>query len=153
MVRELVMPLAILFVLIDVVFVVHAAKTGRFTPWGYLILMLPGIGVIAYILVELMPEWLGSAQGQKARQRVINKLDPEKQCRKLADELEISDTIANRTALAEECLALGKFEEARRHYENVLGRALGDEPAYALGKAQAEFGLRSEERRVGKECR
>ena len=55
---------------IDVIFIVHAAKTGRFMPWGYLILFLPGVGVVAYILVELLPEWLGSAQGQKARRRV-----------------------------------------------------------------------------------
>ena len=135
------MPFAIVLFLIDVTFIVHAAKTGRLMPWAYLILLLPGVGVIAYILVELLPEWMGSAQGQKARRRVVNTLDPEKQYRKLSDDLEVSDTIANRTALAEECLVLGKFEEARRHYEDVLGRALGDEPAYALGKAQAEFGL------------
>jgi len=135
------MPLGILLIVIDVLFIVHAAKTGRFQPWGYLILLLPGIGVVAYILVELLPEWMGGVQGQKARRRVVNALDPEKEYRKLSDDLDISDTIANRTTLAEECLALEKFEEARRHYENVLGRPMGDEPAYALGKAQAEFGL------------
>ena len=135
------MPLAIALFLFDVIFIVHAAKTGRFSPWGYLILLLPGVGVLAYILVVLLPEWLGSAQGHKARRRVVNTLDPEKQYRKLADDLAISDTIANRVDLAEECLALGKFEEAHTHYANVLGRPLGDEPAYALGKAGAEFGL------------
>jgi hypothetical protein len=135
------MPLAIVLFLIDVIFIVHAAKTGRMMPWAYLILLLPGVGVIAYILVELLPEWMGSVQGQKARSRVANTLDPQKQYRKWRDDLEISDTIANRTALAAECLAPGKFEEARQHYEEVLGRANGDEPAYALGKAQAEFGL------------
>jgi hypothetical protein len=135
------MPLFLVLALIDVIFIVHAAKTGRFSPWAYLILLLPGIGVVAYILVELVPEWFGSAQGQKARRRVANTLDPEKQYRKSSDDLEISDTIANRVALAEECLALGKFAEALAHYENVLARPLGDEPAYALGKAQAQFGL------------
>jgi hypothetical protein len=133
------MPLGIALILIDLIFIVHAAKTGRFQPWGYLILVLAGIGVVAYILVELLPEWMSGVQGQKARRRVVNALDPEKEYRKLSDDLEISDTIANRTALAEECLALEKFEEARRHYENVLGRPMGDEPGYALSKAEAEF--------------
>jgi hypothetical protein len=136
------MPLALLLFLIDVTLVVHAAKTGRFSPWAYLILLLPGIGALAYVLVELLPEWLGSAQGQKARQRVINTLDPEKQYRRLADDLAITDTIANRVDLADECLLLGKFEEARIHFENALSRPMGDEPNYALGKAKAEFGLK-----------
>src|SRR5215510_13294817 len=135
------MPLFLILFLIDVIFIIHASKTGRFMPWVYLILLLPGVGVIAYILVELIPEWFGSAQGQKARQRVVNTLDPEKRYRKLADDLAVSDTIANSVALAEECLALGKFAEALAHYDSVLARPLGDEPAYALGKAQAQFGL------------
>jgi hypothetical protein len=135
------MPLAILLAVIDVAFVVHAAKTGRFNPWGYLILLLPGVGVVAYILVELVPEWMGTPRAQQARRRVVNALDPEKQYRKLMDDLAITDTIATRAALAEECLLLAKFEEARLHYEAILARPMGEEPAYALGKARAEFGL------------
>jgi hypothetical protein len=53
----------------------------------------------------------------------------------------VLDTIANRSALAQECLALGTFEEAKRHYDHVLGLPLGDDPIFALGKARAEFGL------------
>ena len=136
------MPFAFALVLLDVILVVHAAKTGRFSPWAYLILLLPGVGALAYVVVELLPEWLGSVQGQKARKSVINTLDPEKQYRKFADDLAIIDTIANRVDLAEECLLLGKFEEARIHFENALSRPMGDEPHYALGKAKAEFGLR-----------
>jgi hypothetical protein len=41
MAREHPMPLAIVLMVIDVAFVVHAAKTGRFNPWGYLILFCP----------------------------------------------------------------------------------------------------------------
>jgi hypothetical protein len=135
------MPLAALFAVIDIVLVIHAAKTGRFSPWGYVILMLPGIGAAAYVLVELAPEWFGSAQGRRVQRRVVNTLDPEKEYRRLRDELDIADTIATRVALADECLLLEKFDEALQHYDNVLSRPMGDEPAYALGKARAEFGL------------
>jgi hypothetical protein len=75
---ELAMPLAIILFLINVILIVHAAKTGRFSPWAYVILLLPGVGALAYVLVELLPEWLGGVQGQKARTRVVNTLDPEK---------------------------------------------------------------------------
>jgi hypothetical protein len=40
------------------------------------ILFIPGFGALAYILVELLPEWFGSAQGQHAGRRVGSTLDP-----------------------------------------------------------------------------
>src|SRR5262249_40130008 len=86
------MPLVVIIGLLDVVFIVHAAKTGRLNPWAYLIILLPGVGAFAYVLFELVPEWLGSAQGQKAKRRVINTLDPERDYRRLSDELAITDT-------------------------------------------------------------
>jgi hypothetical protein len=135
------MQFGLIILLIQVVLIVHAAKAGRFWPWGYVILFLPGFGALAYVLVELLPEWFGSAQGQHARKRVVSTLDPGKRYRLLTDQLEVTDTIANRSALAEECLALGKFDEALRHYEHVLSLPLGDDAVYALGKARAQFGL------------
>jgi hypothetical protein len=110
--------------------------------------MIPGFGALAYVLVELMPEWFGSVQGQQARKRLGKTFNPEKRYRELADQMEIADTIANRAALAEECIALEKFAEAKTHYEIILGRPLGDEPAYAHGKARAEFGLGSPQEAV-----
>ena len=116
------MPIAIVLMAINVAFVIHAAKTGRFTPWGYVIFLLPGVGAIAYVLVELIPEWMGTYQGQQARKRVVSTLNPEKEYRRLEDELAITDTIANRSALAQECLELGKFDEALVHYDNIVSR-------------------------------
>lgn len=135
------MQIGLLLVLVDVLCVVHAAKTGRFWPWGAVILAVPGFGALAYFLMEILPEWLGTPQGQLARHRVSKTLDPAKHYRMLSDQLEVTDTIANRVALAEECLELEKFEEALRHYEHVLALPMGDEAVYALGKARAQFGF------------
>ena len=135
------MPFGIVLLLVNVGLIVHAAKTGRFWPWGYVILFIPGFGALAYVLVELLPEWFGSAQGQHARRRVVSTLDPGKRYRMLTDQLEVADTIANRGALAEECLELGKFAEAERHYEHILALPMGDDAIYAFGKARAQFGL------------
>ena len=135
------MPIAAVIFALDVVLIIHAARTGRFSPWAYVILFLPGIGSFAYILFELVPEWMGSVQGQKARRSVVKTLNPEKRYRELTDHLALTDTIANRAALAEECLSLGKFAEAEVHFEEILARPLGDDPTYAVGKARALFGL------------
>ena len=134
------MPIILLLTLINIVLVVHAAKTGRFSPWGYIILMIPGIGAIAYVVAELIPAWFGSRQGQQARKSVGRTLDPDKQYRALKDEIDRADTIVNRDALAEECFARGRFREAEEHYDVILARPMGDEPRYVLGKARAVFG-------------
>jgi hypothetical protein len=134
------MQLGLILLLIEVALIVHAAKTGRFWPWGFIILFIPGFGALAYVLIELLPEWFGSAQGQQARRRVVSTLDPGRRYRELTDQLQVADTIANRAALAEECLALGKFEEALGHYEHILALPMGDDAIYALGKARAQFG-------------
>src|SRR5215831_8906344 len=113
--KDLSMPLALILVVINAVLIIHAAKTGRFWPWGYVILFLPGFGALGYILVELLPEWLGSPRARDARRQIVHSLDPGRRYRKLVDELENLDTISNRSAVAQECIALGKFEEAKHH--------------------------------------
>lgn len=134
------MPVALVVVLLDITLIYHASRTGRLQPWAFIILMIPVVGALAYIVVELVPEWFGSPGAQQARKRIAGKLDPEKRYRELSDRLAGSDTIANRDALAVECLKIGRFDEAARHFDHILNLPMGSEPAYALAKAQAEFG-------------
>ena len=53
------MPLALILLLVNAMLIIHAAKTGRFWPWAYVILLLPGLGALGYVIVELMPEVMG----------------------------------------------------------------------------------------------
>ena len=106
------MPYGLIILALQVICVIHAAKTGRFWPWGYVVIFLPLFGALAYVLIELLPEWFGGVQGQKARKSVVGTLDPGRRYRQLTDQLDVTDTIANRAALAEECLKLGKYDEA-----------------------------------------
>jgi hypothetical protein len=137
---EFAVPFALVILLRDITLVYHASRTGRLQPWAFLILMIPGIGAFAYMLVELVPEMLGGPGAQQTRRRVAHKLNPEKLYRELSDRLADTDTIANRAALAAECLKIERFDEAEHHYDHILKLPMGSEPIYALGKAKAEFG-------------
>lgn len=136
------MPIALLTVLLDIMLVYHAARTGRLQPWAYIILMLPGAGAIAYVVVELLPEFLGGRTAQQARRRVAKRIDPEKSYRQLVDQLAATDTITNRAALAAECLEIGRCDEAIAHYDHILALPMGHDPIYAFGKAKALFGAK-----------
>jgi hypothetical protein len=133
------MPIVLLLTLINIVLIVHAAKTGRFSPWGYVMLIIPGIGALAYVAIALIPEWFETTQGRQARKSVGRALDPGRRYRMLKDRVEIVDTIANRAALAEECLVLCRYREAEQHYDAILAKPMGDEPGIVLGKARAVF--------------
>jgi hypothetical protein len=127
----------LLITVLDVLLIVHAARTGRFMPWGFVILFLPGLGALVYAVFELAPEWFGSYGAQRARRSLVAAIDPAGRYRALKDELDVVDTVANRSALAEECLKIGRPQEALGHYEAILARPLGDEPAFLIGKARA----------------
>ena len=131
----------VLLTILDVLLIVHAARTGRFMPWGFIILFLPGIGALIYVAFELAPQWFGSYGAQRARRTVASALDPRARYLALKDELDVVDTIAHRSALADECVAIGRPQEALEHYEAVLAQPLGDEPAYRIGKARALLDL------------
>jgi hypothetical protein len=135
------MPLFLVLAILNIVLIVHAAKTGRFQPWFWIILMVPVLGAVAYVVVELVPEWFGSTGGQRARRRLVSTVDPNRNYRQWRDQLDALDSIANRARLAEECLDLGKYQEAREHFDVILVRPTGREPIYYLGRARAEFGL------------
>ena len=49
------MQLGLILLLIEVALIVHAAKTGRFWPWGFIILSIPGFGALAYVLIDHLP--------------------------------------------------------------------------------------------------
>ncbi len=130
-----------LITVLDILLIVHAARSGRFLPWGLIILFLPGLGALIYVAAVLAPEWFGSHGAQKARRSIAAAIDPTGRYRALKDQLDIVDTVANRNALAEECLNIGRPREALEHYDAVLSQPLGDEPAFRIGKARALFEL------------
>jgi hypothetical protein len=133
------MLVALIILVLEITLIYHAAKTGRLRPWAFIILIVPLVGSLAYICVELVPDWLSSPGAKQARQRIANRLDPDKRYRELSDRLADTDTIANRAALAAECQKVARFDEAERHYDHILSLPMGDDPQYALGKARAQY--------------
>ena len=100
--------------------IIHVYKTGRPFWWIYILFIAPAIGGLAYLIVELLPDWRMSRGGfwQPRALRI----------RKLRDELEETDIVKTRLALAEELLAAGNSDEALRTAEPALSGVFKDDP-------------------------
>ena len=133
------MPLYILIGAAQICFIVHAARTGRPYYWMMIILWLPVFGIIAYVVFELLPNAHRSPTGQKAMRNAQKLVNPEGDYRKLTMQLENTPTVANKRALADECVRLGRLEEAERLYRDGMTGIHATDAALMLGIARVRF--------------
>lgn len=135
------MPFFILSLVIQVLLVLHVVKTGRNQTWLYIIMLLPIAGAIAYFIVEMLPELLGSPRGRKVQRKVEEVINPDKDLSEAIDGYEDADTVQAKIRLAAECLKQGKYQEAQQLYKESLAGLYESDPDIMSGLAQAEYGL------------
>lgn len=133
---------ALVNVAASIFFGVHAARTGRYF-WIWLILFIPYLGWIIYLIAEYLPEVRGGERARRVADKVADTvattLDPGKHLRELEARLRLTPSFANRQAVAEAYLALGRLDEAIALFaENTKG-AHSEDPSTMRGLAQAWF--------------
>jgi hypothetical protein len=117
-------PLAVMAKLIwvaQLALIVHALKTGRPYWWFWILISAPIIGGIAYALIEVAPEFHGSGGRMSWKPRAWRVRD-------LREELEETDTVKLRLALASELLASGEADAACATAEQSLTGVWRDDP-------------------------
>ena len=129
-------------VLFQLALAIHVAKTGRQLYWIMIIVMLPWIGGIAYLVAEVLPGLRNDPTARRALRTMGEKINPEKNRRRIEAELLVTDTLENRKRLAEECMKLGDFDTAAFLYQRCLTGVYANEASFMLGlaTAQAELG-------------
>ncbi|MGZ5661940.1 MAG: hypothetical protein ACXWG6_11295, partial [Usitatibacter sp.] len=112
--------LAILMGLIQFSFAFHAVKTGRGAMWVTIILVFPVVGCLAYYFMEVFPGTREQRQLRRHIHDIAKALNPDGELQRRADAVTDSASVENRSALADECLEKGMFDEAIRLYEGCL---------------------------------
>jgi hypothetical protein len=126
--------------LLQIACLIHAGRTGRPYYWFMIILFVPGLGILAYLAVEVIPGLLRGRAATRLSRTVAAGVDPTRQYRELARALETVPSVANFRALADECFRLGRYDEAIELYKSALTGMHETEPGAMLGLATAEFG-------------
>ena len=104
-------------------------------------MLAPLLGTIVYMGVEILPDLHRSRPARQAASRVTRVLDPGRGLRDAWHQLELSPTVQNKTALAQEYLTAGQPEDAVALYREALTGIHSTDPSLMLGLARAQFSL------------
>lgn len=120
--------------------IVHVMKTGRPYYWAWILIIAPGIGGLAYLLAEIIPEMRNSHSARRALRGVRKTLDPGGELRRRQFEHRLSGSVDAARHLAAELIENGRYEEAINHYRTALTGIYEHDPDLLLGLAEAQFG-------------
>ena len=135
------MLLLIVLTLVQAAFIVHVIKTGRNFLWIWVLLLLPaGIGGLAYLAVEILPELIRSRTAQRASRGLRRAMDPGADLRRYENEARVAGNVASRQRYAEELARHERYDEAIAQYRLALSGLYEHDPNLMLGLAQAQFG-------------
>ncbi|TLY75691.1 MAG: tetratricopeptide repeat protein [Gammaproteobacteria bacterium] len=132
----------ILSLLVQAAFIVHVIKTGRNQLWIW-VLIIPGLalaGILAYLVVEILPALFRSRAAQRAGRGLRKAIDPERDLRRYESEVRVADNVASRQRYAEELVRRERYDEAIAQYREALTGLYEHDPNLMLGLAQAQFG-------------
>jgi len=132
----------ILSLLVQAAFIVHVIKTGRNQLWIW-VLIIPGLalaGILAYLMVEILPALFRSRAAQRAGRGLRKAMDPERDLRRFESEVRVADNVASRQRYAEELVRRERYDEAIAQYREALTGLYEHDPNLMLGLAQAQFG-------------
>lgn len=115
-------------------------RTGRNTLWIFAIGFLPYIGSLAYVIAEVLPELFGGRTARRAKTGMRRMIDPNRDLRRAAAEVEISGNADARRRLGEELYERGQFDDAIEVFRGGLKGIFEHDPTLLLGLARAQFG-------------
>ena len=131
--------LAPLLLIIQITFAIHVFKSGRDQKWIWIIMFAPVLGCLAYYVVEIFPNSREERKVREGIRDIAKSLNPDGELKRRAAELQVSDTVENKTALAEECLAKGMFDEAITLYLSAMSGPFAADPKLLFGLGRAYF--------------
>lgn len=133
------MPFLLLSIALQVFCVVHLFRTGRNMTWLFLIILVPMVGSLAYLIIEVAPSWRQSPGARRALQRAQKAFDPNRGVREGSLNYERSQNIDSAARLAAELTKAGRHDEAVRICMEARKGLFEDDPKILLALANAQF--------------
>jgi hypothetical protein len=129
--------LGLLTLAVQMLCAVHVVRTGRPYWWIFLIVFVPLVGMLVYLVAELLPDLLDSRRARRAASGVVSFLNPGAELREAMLRKEIAPTVQNKAALAKAYFAAGQPGCSASLYREALTGVHSTDPALMLGLARA----------------
>lgn len=124
---------------LNIACIVHSIRSGRANYWIYILVLVPGIGSLCYLFMELLPSARGTRTGRTVETGLRRAIDPDRVLRQRQLEWDRTGTPKAGMELAEEQVARGDHAAARLLYAQIMTGMYEFDPAMLIGRAQAEF--------------
>lgn len=124
---------------IQIFLIIHVLKTGRSRLWIWVLFLFPGLGGVAYVLVEVLPDFMSGIGGQRALRNVRKAVNPGAELRQHEAAWQQSPNADNARRYAAALLEAGKQDEAGKILDEALSGFFSTEPSLLLLKAQLLF--------------
>jgi len=134
-------PLLLISYGLQVLLVVHCLKTGRNTMWIWVLIFAPGVGAVAYLAVEIIPELFRSRSAGRAVRGVSRAINPGQDLRRFEAEARRTGDVASHQRYADELVRQGRAGEAVNVYRQALRGLYEHDPNLLLGLARAQFAM------------
>lgn len=115
----------------------HIMRTGRDTFWIWIVLMAPGIGSLAYIALNIVPDIFGGTTARNLSKAARETLDPHREYREAKAACDDVPTVRNQSRLAAAAGHMGRHDEAEALYRAAAQGIHADDPVLLLGLANA----------------
>lgn len=125
--------------LINVALVVHVIKTGRNMLWIWALLLLPPLGALAYVVVEVLPGLYGAPGTQRGLRTLRKVVDPNHALRAASVTAAVTDTVAAKAHLGAEQSRRGDHAAAIETFRSGLRGLYEHDPTLLQGLAEAQF--------------
>ena len=119
--------------------VYHAIRNGNVWPWIYVLIFLPGLGVLLYFAIEIVPGLIRGQAAQKLKRQAAHAIDPHKDFRAAIRDVEMVGSVDAKRTLAEQLVQRGQYPEAIELYRNALQGQFATDPALLVGIARAQL--------------
>jgi hypothetical protein len=131
----------VITLMLQVACIVHVFRNGRNTAWVFAIALLPIVGILAYLIVEVLPGFRRDPRLRKLQSEIADKVDPERSVRAAREALAFSDTVGNRQALGDALAASGDHRAAIAEYRGAEALAHRPDPVLIMRIATAAMEL------------
>jgi hypothetical protein len=131
--------ISILVWIMQLALIIHVIKTGRSYYWIMFLIFVPLLGGLAYLVIELLPQFSGSIAGQRAVRSVKHTLNPGADLRQHEAAWNQSPNVDNGRRYAEALLDSGDTDKAEDIINQALKGLFATEPTLLLLKARLQF--------------